>query len=64
MTAVETLPAAPVVSTSASAEPAPAGRASAADTVRAYVALTKPRIIELLIITTIPVMFQIGRAHV
>lgn len=27
------------------------------DTVRAYVALTKPRIIELLLITTVPVMF-------
>ncbi len=56
VTAVESLPAAPVLAVPA-AERAPARRASAADTVRAYVALTKPRIIELLIITTIPVMF-------
>jgi protoheme IX farnesyltransferase len=34
-----------------------AARVSPLDTVRAYVALTKPRIIELLIVTTIPVMF-------
>jgi heme o synthase len=33
-----------------------APKASAADTVRAYVALTKPRIIELLLITTVPPM--------
>ena len=34
----------------------------------AYLALTKPRIIELLLVTTIPAMFlaerEIGRAHV
>jgi heme o synthase len=35
---------------------APEGR-SPADVLRAFVALTKPRIIELLIVTTIPVMF-------
>lgn len=55
MTAVESLPAAPITGT-----PTPEStrvRGSLADTVRAYVALTKPRIIELLIITTIPVMF-------
>ncbi len=34
-----------------------ASRRSPADLVRAYVALTKPRIIELLLITTLPVMF-------
>ncbi len=34
-----------------------AGRAAWRETVSAYVALTKPRIIELLIVTTIPVMF-------
>ena len=34
-----------------------AGKASIADVVRAYVALTKPRIIELLLVTTIPAMF-------
>ncbi|HEU5318779.1 MAG TPA: heme o synthase [Chloroflexota bacterium] len=32
------------------------GPATAADTLRAYVALTKPRIIELLLVTTIPTM--------
>src|SRR5438270_7403136 len=31
-------------------------RRSALDVVRAYVALTKPRIIELLLVTTVPVM--------
>jgi protoheme IX farnesyltransferase len=32
------------------------GRRTAGDTVRAYVALTKPRIIELLLVTTVPAM--------
>ena len=32
-------------------------RASAKDVVKAYVALTKPRIIELLLVTTVPAMF-------
>ncbi|GAB2543929.1 heme o synthase [Brachybacterium huguangmaarense] len=36
---------------------APAPRRTALRTLRAYVALTKPRIIELLLITTIPTMF-------
>ena len=54
--AVDSRPAAPVAAAPVP-EPVQAGRASVADTVRAYVALTKPRIIELLIITTIPVMF-------
>ncbi len=35
---------------------APAPKRSAGDTIRAYVALTKPRIIELLLITTVPAM--------
>ncbi|WP_034521966.1 heme o synthase [Actinomadura rifamycini] len=35
----------------------PAARRSIGESVRAYVALTKPRVIELLLITTIPVMF-------
>ena len=35
----------------------PAPRAATADVVKAYVALTKPRIIELLLTTTLPVMF-------
>ncbi|MBM9462606.1 protoheme IX farnesyltransferase [Aeromicrobium sp. YIM 150415] len=34
---------------------------SAADVVKAYVALTKPRIIELLLLTTVPVMFLAQR---
>lgn len=41
---------APLVSTTA-------GWPAVADTVRAYVQLTKPRIIELLLLTTLPVMF-------
>ena len=32
-------------------------RASARDVVGAYVGLTKPRVIELLLLTTVPVMF-------
>ncbi|WP_067973836.1 heme o synthase [Nocardiopsis trehalosi] len=39
------------------AAPAPARSASFGAYVRAYVALSKPRVIELLLITTIPVMF-------
>lgn len=39
-----------------SGEPDPA-RPSAIDVAKAYVALTKPRIIELLLLTTVPVMF-------
>jgi protoheme IX farnesyltransferase len=35
----------------------PAGRASWRDVAAAYLALTKPRIIELLLVTTVPVMF-------
>jgi len=37
------------------------GRRSIGVTVRAYVALTKPRIIELLLVTTVPVMFLASR---
>lgn len=33
------------------------GRAGMLDVVKAYVALTKPRIIELLLVTTLPAMF-------
>lgn len=35
---------------------------SSLDRVKAYVALTKPRIIELLLLTTVPVMFLAGRS--
>jgi protoheme IX farnesyltransferase len=44
-------------------EPAPAGQSSASvrDKVRAYIALTKPRIIELLLVTTVPAMFLAAR---
>lgn len=35
----------------------PVGRRQVGEVVRAYVALTKPRVIELLLITTLPVMF-------
>jgi len=38
-----------------------AGRRSVAQVLRAYVALTKPRIIELLLITTLPTMFLAAR---
>jgi protoheme IX farnesyltransferase len=55
VTAVESRP---VLTTPVpTASPDTAGRGSLAGKLRAYVALTKPRIIELLIVTTIPVMF-------
>ena len=38
-----------------------AARASLGDTIRAYVALTKPRIIELLLVTTVPAMVLASR---
>ncbi len=38
------------------------GRTGAVDVVKAYVALTKPRIIELLLLTTVPVMFLAAQA--
>jgi protoheme IX farnesyltransferase len=38
-----------------------AGRASIKDVVAAYVGLTKPRVIELLLLTTVPVMFFAAR---
>jgi protoheme IX farnesyltransferase len=40
---------------------APAGRRSFSATIRAYVALTKPRIIELLLVTTVPAMMLAAR---
>ena len=43
--------------TSTPARPSTALRAHWADVARAYVALTKPRIIELLLVTTVPAMF-------
>ena len=45
---------------SAVSQPEPA-RASAGDVVMAYVGLTKPRVIELLLLTTVPVMFFAAR---
>jgi protoheme IX farnesyltransferase len=55
-----TAPAAVVAGDEASAgepgEPSTAARPTAKDTVRAYIALTKPRIIELLLVTTVPAM--------
>ncbi len=44
------------------ADPRPAaGTATTGDTIRAYVALTKPRIIELLLVTTVPAMVLAAR---
>lgn len=41
----------------ASVDGRPSGRATLRDVVGAYVGLTKPRVIELLLLTTVPVMF-------
>jgi heme o synthase len=46
--------------TSSTAEPSPAGT-TGGQTIRAYIALTKPRIIELLLVTTIPAMVLAAR---
>ncbi len=59
MTTVET-PAATAPSRTVGEDRAPrrdGGQAQAVAVVKAYVALTKPRIIELLLVTTVPVMF-------
>ena len=45
----------------AGTDAATGSRASVGDTIRAYVALTKPRIIELLLITTVPAMVLASR---
>jgi heme o synthase len=45
-----------VRSTSGGSEDAAAGPRTRGDSVRAYIALTKPRIIELLLVTTVPAM--------
>ncbi|MFG1879286.1 heme o synthase [Sphaerisporangium sp. NPDC049003] len=50
-----------VLTTKQSTVPLAGERRSPLATVRAYVALTKPRIIELLLITTLPVMFLAAR---
>ncbi len=42
-------------------ESAPAAARTTGDTIRAYIALTKPRIIELLLVTTVPAMFLAAR---
>ncbi len=58
MTAVDPQP--PVFAQAASVDPAagpPSGRPALGVLVSSYVALTKPRIVELLLLTTVPVMF-------
>lgn len=50
-------PSASSAEKSHSAEEGTTGRATVKDVVAAYVGLTKPRVIELLLLTTIPVMF-------
>jgi protoheme IX farnesyltransferase len=54
--------AAPTQGEPTSGDPTPdGGRASLRDVVAAYVGLTKPRVIELLLLTTVPVMFFAAR---
>ncbi|HEY7815845.1 MAG TPA: heme o synthase [Nakamurella sp.] len=50
-----------VADTAATVVSTAAGRLSGRDRIAAYIALTKPRIIELLLITTIPAMFAAER---
>ncbi|WP_283132866.1 heme o synthase [Rhizohabitans arisaemae] len=66
MTVLTNRPATPVGTASRSEQVSetaaePVGPRSFGATVRTYVALTKPRIIELLLITTLPVMFLAAR---
>lgn len=56
VTAVESRPAGVVLT------PSPGGHRPFGARVKAFVALTKPRIIELLLITTVPVMFLAARS--
>ncbi|OYN92999.1 protoheme IX farnesyltransferase [Enemella evansiae] len=51
----------PVVSTAGSVESGSVPAATWRDVVKAYVALTKPRIVELLLVTTAPAMFLAAR---
>ena len=44
-------------------QPTTPSRASSRDVVAAYVGLTKPRVIELLLLTTVPVMFFAARGR-
>jgi protoheme IX farnesyltransferase len=48
--------AAPIASAATETGPSSGQRASRSEQIRAYVALTKPRIIELLLVTTVPAM--------
>ncbi|MFD7920265.1 heme o synthase [Streptomyces sp. NPDC059740] len=57
MTAVESRPAGALVQGTGTSQGRPSGQRPAAARVRAFVALTKPRVIELLLMTTVPVMF-------
>jgi len=45
-----------IVDAGAGPDGAPTGQPTTKDTIRAYIALTKPRIIELLLVTTVPAM--------
>ncbi|HEX5401931.1 MAG TPA: protoheme IX farnesyltransferase, partial [Pseudonocardiaceae bacterium] len=50
------------VDNAAAPSPAPVGRTTGpADVLRAYVALIKPRVIELLLVTALPAMFLAER---
>ena len=51
----------PAADAPAADAPAPGAARTAARTIRAYVALTKPRIIELLLVTTVPAMVLASR---
>ena len=70
MSATRTAPVSPAVPdrgrtivVNTGAEPPPSPRSKPAAIVKAYITLTKPRIVELLLITTIPTMFLAARLH-
>ncbi|GAA1910080.1 heme o synthase [Nocardioides lentus] len=56
-----TRPGQPATARTAAAGAGPEEKASLRDVVAAYVGLTKPRVIELLLLTTVPVMFYAAR---
>ena len=60
-------PARPIIVTTGRGAPSPEDppppRVGAAEVIKAYVSLTKPRIVELLLITTVPAMFLAARIN-
>ncbi|GAA4895441.1 protoheme IX farnesyltransferase [Stackebrandtia albiflava] len=62
--AADTAPRTLIITTGSGGQPpTPPGRPPVGAVVKAYIALTKPRIVELLLITAVPAMFLAARLH-